>query len=137
MKKHNWKEELSIDEVSDEQQCLDTLLQAVVNVEEGEYGSKVERTAGELIEALVCGGAGAYETQYRDKLLRIGIKTQGGTWVLSTRSEWANKVLATTPWARNYAKILLRLPDAEPAQPMRFGAGAKSRGVVLSGKMFD
>jgi putative DNA primase/helicase len=137
MKKHNWKEELSIDEVSDEQQCLDTLLQAVVTVEEGEYGARVERTAGELIEKLVCGGAGAYEAQYRDKLLRMGIKIQGGTWVLSTRSEWANKVLAATPWARNYSKILLRLPDAEPAQPLRFGAGAKSRGVVLSGKIFD
>jgi hypothetical protein len=67
----------------------------------------------------------------------MGIKIQGGTWVLSTRSEWANKVLAATPWARNYSKILLRLPDAEPAPPQRFGAASKARGVVISGKIFE
>jgi putative DNA primase/helicase len=128
----DWRDEISLDEERDEYQCLNYLMEQVIMVEQGEYGTKVERTIGELIATCCGGGYGATEvSNARERLGRLGIRCDGATFTISNTASAIKHVLKGTQWEKNHGKVLQRIDDAEPTSVVYFSAGQSHRGVKL------
>lgn len=128
----DWRDEISLDEERDEYQCLNYLLEQVTAVEVGEYGSKVERTIGELINTCCSGGQNITDIRNaRDRLGRLGIRCDGVTFTVSNTASAIKHLFKGTQWEKNHGKVLQRIDDAEPTGVVYFSAGQSNRGVKL------
>jgi putative DNA primase/helicase len=139
---HDWSSEMGLQETRDEMQCLSYILEQVVNVEAGDYGSKLERTVGELISMCCDGGVSPSDRSSAEaRLKRFGIRVEGTHYIISNGSKNIQHVLKGTQWEKNHGKVLQRVDGAEVTTPMQFSAGHVSRGVKLrwsgSGKMAE
>ena len=106
-------------------------MQHVVRVELGEdYPRTVERSVGELI-ANCMGGAGSDEIGSRMRLLRLGIKIEGGTFTISNTADGIKNILRDTPWSKSHGKVLTRLNGSNSCGHVTFAKGHRSRGVIL------
>lgn len=122
----DWAEVQSIEEQSDEQRCLATVLEKVIRV----TGSmaNTERSVGELI-AIASYNSRDNEVTEDDAqaaLNRIGIRVperENVFWISNSHTGIA-KLLDDTPWSGNWGKTFKRLPGAEAIQnPVRIGKG--------------
>ncbi len=136
MRAQAWDEEQEVFEDRDETKCLRTILQHVVrvNVPDGSRSATVrERTIGELVAA----AAGADTdpdsipvSVLRDTLLRMGIRTEVGFLHIANNHGAIAKILALTPWATNWSRILRRVDGAKAGPPERF-AGPPDRVTII------
>lgn len=134
IKKHDWTDETHAQEQRDEIACLQHLLQHVLGVQT-EKG-RLDRSIAELISRIT--GDGPIDMLMpadiaHDVLRRHGIRIDGETnaLVISNSHTGLARVLANTPWARNWRLILRRLPGAASVGPMRFGGSPPERAVAV------
>jgi len=128
---HEWSDEISSEEINDEQKCLDKIMQNIVRVELGEdYPRTVERSVGELISNCM-GGGGADVHGSEMRLLRLGIKIEGGTFIISNTADGIKNILRDTPWSKSHGKVLSRIPGSAPTPHTTFAKGHRSRGVII------
>jgi hypothetical protein len=106
-----------------------------VKVEQGEYGSTVERTIGELIDGCLSGGNNyGHVEQMKDRLLRVGIKIDAGRFIVSNTAKGVRDLLRGTQWEKNHGKVLQRIDGAECTGTIYFMSGHSSRGVAIAWK---
>jgi putative DNA primase/helicase len=135
MEQQDWEEERSLEGDRDELQLLSYLLECVVKVEQGEYGSTVERTIGELIDGSLSGGNNyGHVEQMKDRLLRVGIKIDAGRFIVSNTAKGVRDLLRGTQWEKNHGKVLQRIDGAECTGTIYFMSGHSSRGVAIAWK---
>lgn len=136
MRAQQWDEEQEVFEDRDEVKCLRTILQHTtrVNVPDGSRSATVrERTVGELVAAAA--GAEADPDSIptsviRDALVRMGIRTEVGHLHIANNHGGIAKILALTPWASNWSRILRRIDGAKAGPPERFG-GSPDRTTII------
>lgn len=132
MDAQDWSDESYLEAERDEEQCISLILESHVNVEVGEYGHKIERTVGELIDMAFGGGVTHGDVQAaKDRLARCGIKVEGAHYTISNTHKWVRGLLRGTQWEKNHGKVLSRLDDAECTPPIYYAPGHTSRGVKL------
>lgn len=129
--KQDWSEETALNEVKDEQSCLSHVLEYVVRVA-GDMATN-ERSIGELVRAAATGVRTGDVAPHaaEEHLLRIGIKIAEGGFVVANTHTAIAKILTGTLWAKQWGRILKRLPGAQAREPSRFGSGGAHRGVWL------
>lgn len=114
----NWTEEESTEAIKDEQELLHTVMQWMVDVDA--FGKRtvyelvnlsadIEKVHDEMITKDI-----AYK-----RLRRMGIKTKNNNIIVCANNVEINKRLSETRWAKNYAKILTRIPGSI-GKPSRF-----------------
>lgn len=131
IEKQDWSEQTALNEVKDEQSCLSHLLEHVVRI--GGELTTSERSIGEAIRCVLLreymGDIGPNAAE--EHLLRMGIKIIDGGVVIANTHTAIGKVLVGTLWAKQWGRILKRLPGAQARDPERFGSGGTHRGVWL------
>ena len=130
----DWSEQRDTQEATDEQRCLNRILEHAVRVQTKSYLG--DRSVGELIEAasgrredqLTAADAHAY-------LLRLGIRVegdaQGDVFVVANTHSAVARILADTPWSRGWARTLRRITGAAATEGAIRFAGVQTRGVAL------
>ena len=132
MQQQDWAEESALEDERDEYQCLKYIMEQMVKVEIGEYGSTVERTIGELLSAVCSGGKDPSTAGLaRDRLSRMGIRVDGVHYTVSNQSEQLKHILKGTQWEKNHGKVLQRIDGAELSGVVYFSPGHSGRGVRL------
>jgi len=135
IKERDWSEERMAEATRDEVKIINKIADSETTVETM-YG-RITRTIGELIiigrgdivniqEATIIS-----EELAKNTLRRLGIKIEGFAMVISDTSEHVSKLLANTPYAKNFNTILCRLDGAEKVAPTTFASGTKSRAVKI------
>lgn len=131
--RQDWSEETALNEVRDEQSCLARILENVVRVS-GDQSTN-DRSIGELIHSALTkqryGDVGPQAAE--EHLLRVGIRIEGDGFVVSNGHIALEKILAGSAWAKQWGRILKRLPGAQTREPQRFGSGGAHRGVWIPG----
>ena len=133
--KQDWADERQTQEDRDEIACCQTLQLAVVPVlvPVGSGTTRYDRSIGELI-AVAAGGSADNTisvTVARDTLARLGIRVDDDEQVHIANAHPAiADLLAHTPWAQNWHRILRRLDGATAGAPLRF-AGARIRVTTI------
>jgi putative DNA primase/helicase len=124
-----------ISDLTDEERCLQTILQNETRIE-GDFIGTV--TVGELVEY-----ASEYDPQAKikqnaanERLMRLGLKVvqdnkEKYLLILNT-STWVKMILSRTPWAISYSTVLLRHKGAEKKGTTRFAAGLIGRCVQIN-----
>jgi len=123
------------EELTDEQRCLQTILQNETRIE-GDYIGTL--TVGELVDY-----ASKYDPQSKikqsaadERLQRLGIRVieekKEKYLVILNTSTFIKQVLSRTPWAVSYATILLRHPGASKRSTTRFSSGLIGRCVQIN-----
>jgi putative DNA primase/helicase len=117
------------EQASDEESCLSRIMQAQVQFDTASGGMR--RSIGELVAcAHGDGGLGAMAPVDANSILgRYGLMVEGSYIVVSnTHSELA-KLLADSPWAAGWRRVLARVDGANPSPlAVRF-AGVRSRSI--------
>ncbi len=122
----DWAEVQSIEEQSDEQRCIATVLEKVIRVT-GTMAN-TERSVGELIAiaSYAVRDNEVTEDDAQAALNRIGIRVperDSVFWISNSHTGIA-KLLDDTPWAGNWGRTLKRLQGAEAIHnPVRIGKG--------------
>jgi putative DNA primase/helicase len=123
------------EDLTDEQRCLQTILQHETRIE-GDFIGTV--TVGELVEY-----ASEYEPQAKikqsaadERLQRLGLRVieeqkEKYLLILNT-SVFVKQVLSRTPWAVSYSTVLTRHPGAEKRKTTRFSSGLIGRCVQIN-----
>ena len=133
----DWSEEKSLEGSKDEHALVAFILDQIIQVE-GEH-AKITRTIGELV-AVASNRKGEYglsSENANSHLKRFGLKveveqyTTNGNLVVSNSSEQLRKMLRESAWAKNHARILLRIPGAADKTSARFASGAITRAVSI------
>lgn len=133
IEKQDWSEETALNEVKDEQSCLSHILEYVVRVA-GDVTTS-ERSIGELIRMVLLrerAGDVGYNAA-SEHLLRVGIKVIDDGFVVANGHTAIAKLLTGSLWAKQWGRILKRLPGAQARAPERYGGGGLHRGVWLPG----
>ena len=134
---------ISADEVGgDQRDCLETLLQSRLRVEQ-EHGA-TSRTVAELLE-IVAGecSAGVMEpvspSAAESELGRYGIRLEGGFVLFSNTSKGIKKLLQDTPWnSGGWANLLAALPNAKRWGVTRFrGLATPTRAVGIPRSLME
>lgn len=116
--------------VSDEEMCLQAIMQHQVPVEIGR--GRVTRALSELVMGAAAKRALAeqfYSDDCNAVLERYGLRVDGSVLLVSNTHMEIKRILRDTPWAASWSRILKRLPGAESAgSPQRF-AGNQTRAV--------
>lgn len=114
------------DEASDEERCLQHLLEAKVRLQRG------ERSIAELLRTCMYGiGASDEITESFDTLVRHGLKPDGSALFVSNTHTGIKELLKDSPWSGSWSRVLRRLEIAESHNSMRF-AGVVSKCVKLT-----
>jgi len=131
VEKQDWTEEVRKAGDTDEEACLQTLLQATVLVQT-EKG-KEERNIGELIKLASrdYDSEDIYPSEAHEQLNRWGIRIKGKELFIASKSTAISKALENTDWSINYAVMLRRLPKIESGQQVRFTPGYRARTVRM------
>jgi putative DNA primase/helicase len=123
------------EDLTDEQRCLQTILQHETRIE-GDFIGTV--TVGELVEY-----ASEYEPQAKikqnaadERLQRLGLRVieeqkEKYLLILNT-SVFVKQVLSRTPWAVSYSTVLTRHPGASKRNTTRFSSGLIGRCVQIN-----
>jgi putative DNA primase/helicase len=119
---------------SDEQRCIQSILQHQVRVESDER--ICTRTLGELVEISTHHRMDNQVTtrQAHDALSRHGLKVneEQKRLLISHTAKAIAAILRETAWGNGWSTVLSRLPGAERVAAVRFsGAGAVSRAISL------
>ncbi len=125
----SWTEQRAQQEDSDEIQCLAYILQHVVRASTSR--GPVDISVAEMMKI----SRGSSEDLRHDwaveTLGRLGLRGDPDVMVVSSTHSGIANILKDTPWARNWARTLRRLPGSYPTeQPIRFGA-ITGRGVEI------
>ena len=127
----DWSEQRGINEDTDEMKCLNRILQHVIRAQT-KHGP-VDRSVAELV------GVASSDSQdevlsvrsAEDILGRNGIRGEDGLIFISVSHNALSDILKGTPWAKNWSRILRRLPGATSTpNPVRFRA-TRSRAVAI------
>lgn len=123
------------EDLTDEQRCLQTILQHETRIE-GDFIGTV--TVGELVEY-----ASEYNPQAKikqdaadERLQRLGLRVveeqkEKYLLILNT-SVFVKQVLSRTPWAVSYSTVLTRHPGAAKRNTTRFSSGLIGRCVQIN-----
>jgi putative DNA primase/helicase len=129
---HEWESYSQSTELSDEQRCIQTVLQHQLRVECADRS--VTRTVGELVE-LAAHQAHDLEISAElaaQALARQGLRLEPPHLLVSNTAEPIAQILRETAWAHGWAVVLLRLTGAQRRGPVRFcGAGMVTRAVAI------
>jgi putative DNA primase/helicase len=129
---HDWESYSQSTELSDEQRCIQTILQHQLRVECPDRS--VTRTIGELVE-LAAHQAHDLEISAElaaQALARQGLRLEPPHLLVSNTAEPIAHILRETAWAHGWAVVLLRLSGAQRRGPVRFcGAGMVTRAVAI------
>lgn len=129
---NNWDPYSQATEVSDEQRCVQRILQHQIRVEADH--STYTRTLGELV-AIASGQETAWDVASNiaeATLSRYGLRVEGQALLVSNTAQAIATILRDMAWGHSWGTLLVRLPDAEKAGVVRFkGLGATSRAVRL------
>ena len=144
----NWEPYREAAEQSDEQRCLQNLLQHQVRVEIERIvvdGARVNsrntiltRSVWELAQAVRSGAEQADVPQdaAAAHLGRLGFRVDGDRLLISNTAEGVRRILRETPWGASWSTVLGRLDGAEKTGPTRFpGIAGVSRSVAI--RVFD
>lgn len=132
--KHDWSEQRSINEGGDELLCLNKIVESTVRVQTTR--GPAERSIGELIEVAAEKREDYFSTaDAHDALLRLGVRVErnGGNdiFLIAGAHSGIARLLAGTPWAHGWGRILRRVRGAAAHDaPVRF-AGVRSRATAL------
>jgi putative DNA primase/helicase len=129
---HDWESYSQSTELSDEQRCIQTILQHPLRVECADRS--VTRTIGELVE-LAAHQAHDLEISAElaaQALARQGLRLEPPHLLVSNTAEPIAHILRESAWAHGWAVVLLRLAGAQRRGPVRFcGAGMVTRAVAI------
>ena len=132
-----WMEHRVQIEDTDETQCLARILQHVLRVQ-AKFGS-IDRSIAELLNV----AAGRKDDSVispkdaEEVLGRHGLRSDNGGILVSVSHSGIASILRDTPWARNWARTLKRLPGASATEGgIRFGS-VKSRGIEIPWQKAD
>lgn len=131
IRQNNWESYSQASEKSDEEACIERIMQAQLRVE----GDRtVSRSIGELVDVHM-GRAHDSDVDYNQAkaiLGRNGIKVVGTEIFVSNSAQAIAHILRDTAWANCWPTVLLRLPGASRAGVTHFsGAGNSSRAVKI------
>jgi putative DNA primase/helicase len=140
----DWEPYREAAEQSDEQRCLQNLLQHQVRVELERIvidGARINarntvltRSVWELAEAARSGteGGDVPPDAAVAHLGRLGFRVDGDRLLISNTAEGVRRILRETPWGASWATVLGRLDGAERMGPIRFpGIAGVSRSVAV------
>ncbi len=137
----DWTDEAAMFEQRDELACLNHILEYTVRAKCERV--TVDRTIGELVMTALrikSDPDGIMAQECEETLHRFGIRTiqKGGRphIVVSNNHSAMARMLSDTQWAKNWGRILKRADGAEATQPLRFGPGTMSRGVMIPASQF-
>lgn len=126
----DWSEAKDSEEASDEQRCLDEILQAQIMVDT-EFGNK-SRSVGELVQ-IASNGLDDHVVKMLmadESLRRHGIRVDGGWMTVSDSHKALRKLMEDTPWHSGWGRLLVRLPGSESVKAARF-AGSQTRATRI------
>lgn len=128
----DFTEASEVDEYSDENNCLNAILQRQVRVEFEGQGATT-RSLGELVEiaknGIGIGGISSYEAN--DVLNRHGLKVHEGRLLIANSHAELSKTLRDTPWSSGHRRLLLRIDGAQAGVTTTRFAGTVSRYVSV------
>jgi hypothetical protein len=140
----DWEPYREAAEQSDEQRCLQNLLQHQVRVELERIvidGARINarntvltRTVWELAEAARSGteGGDVPSDAAVAHLGRLGFRVEGDRLLISNTAEGVRRILRETPWGASWSTVLGRLDEAEKRGPTHFrGIAGVSRSVAV------
>lgn len=129
------EDKAEIESMSDEQACLQYLLQQVIKGADITEGKR-DLTVGELVE---CASQVSWDSKDGDRasmarlaLARVGMKVSSDAkgLFISNTADGVRRLLKDTPWSTNWAKVMRRLPNARAAGVTYFGyTGSETRAV--------
>jgi putative DNA primase/helicase len=127
------EDKAEVESMSDEQACLQHILQQVVKGVDMSLGKR-DLTVGELIDYAMNEVPGDGELSNslcaQRALGRVGLRLDntGDGLLVANNSDGLKRLLANTPWSTNWNKVLKRLPGAKAADVTYFGfSGSESR----------
>lgn len=121
----DWSDERSLIEDTDERKCLAHIEQSIIK-----FGAS-ERSVAELIEAAVAENGQIDRDVARRTLGLYGIRVDNEWTIVASSHTGVARLLHGTPWSRNWARTLKRLPNSENTTgSVRFGS-TNSRGVKI------
>lgn len=136
IEEQDWEEQRALGEMTDEQACLQRILEHVLRVTTSRGAG--ERSVAELIRAAAgrpTSGELFPQTDAAEHLGRVGIRVDldaadCSTFTVSNSHAGVQAILRDTKWAAGWARILKRIPGARVTDSARF-CGTRSRGVEL------
>ncbi len=122
--------------MSDEQSLWSYLMQQRIRVKLDGQGTQVDMPVGKLVDIAQAPNAdiqdGVSPSTAVHALQGSGFKVEGHHLLISNTSPHIGKLLAGTQWATNWARVLKRLPGAEPAGVTYFGfKGSEARAIKM------
>lgn len=131
----DWSEERLSDSTRDEIKIVNKIIDSEIIVES--IAGKVTRTIGEIV--LIARGDVVEQSESNiisealanSTLRRIGIKVDGFYVIFSDTSDHIGKILANTPYSKNFHTILSRVDGAIKMEPTTFASGIKSRATKI------
>jgi putative DNA primase/helicase len=130
----DWGEYRMKDDQLDEYRCLARILQTLVKVQ-GDRGMNYELSVGELID--IASGSTTHAVGFQDaeaSLKRSGIRIyqEHQAFAVANQHSIIEKWLDRSPWSKNWAQLLGRLPDTMKVKKATyFGAGCVSKAVMI------
>lgn len=135
IQRHQWDDEAA-DDSKDEVLLLKHLMQTMVRVQVP--GVTLTRSVGELVTIAVTGRSDEIQQGDADReLQRIGIRVTTVAVCVANRHRYLAENLKDTPWGRNWARILGRLPGASSLTQRFAGVVERCVGVPLETAMPD
>lgn len=123
------------EEVSDEDNCLNRILQRQVRVELP--NGPANRSIGELVGMALGEGSDVLdERTAKDTLPRFGIKIVRDQIQISNTHHEVETCLIGTPWQAGWSRILTRLDGAKPGNSVSKFAGSTTRYVSIPASYF-
>lgn len=131
----DWSEQRDLQESSDENRCLQRILEHVVRVQT--HKGLLDRSVGELIRSTALLSNDAVQPNDAQEILwRMGIRVdrEGSDqdfFTISNTHTAIEEILRGTPWVRGWGRVLRRVRGAAATvDSVRFGA-VKGRGVEI------
>ena len=112
----DWSEQSAVDDLPDEQKCLNKIMEHVINYSFNNY--KIEKGIGEIIYNSIKEGL---LIEAENALERIGIRViDNSKIVISDSHKGIKRILFNEPWEQNWGRILKRLPETDVKTSFRF-----------------
>lgn len=115
------------EQVSDEESCLNRMLQSQVNFDS--QAGRITRSIGELIESAagVAEISQLGESDENNVLGRFGIMFEKNKILVSNNHPELKRIMSDTPWASGWGRVLKRLDGAFTGIEAKKFAGVRSR----------
>jgi len=134
VEEQDWAEQIEAEKESDEKRCLSTILQQLIPVIED--GRRIDKSIIELVHEAK---SEIDPSIFLDKkieeaqksLLRIGIRVRHDDIVISNSHEGIKRIMGDGPFAKNWGRLLERLPGTVRLASARFIDGIITRAVAI------